>query len=297
MTLHGMPASALAALFLGCAAGSGSLQGKTAPPGRDQARAASAPMFSWFADLVAFDRASRQVTVKATVEPHVLRYIERFRPGDPIVIVWQQFEGEGDAVKYIAASDRVAADAGFIVRGAFVGADVAGRSMTFTTAVADGLIKTLASARAGTSIRFRSSQLPENGRPATTALALDEVPKPRPAPKPRPSEADEASRSANVAGKWTLETRVMNNALKLTCDFTQEGKKLGGKCGGPGPLGEVEISGGVDGTAVTFQFEVTSFGPRLVFLHRGELGADGAIKGTLNMMGADSAFTMTKVLY
>jgi hypothetical protein len=246
---------------------------------------------------VAFDRASRQVTVKATVEPHVLRYIDRFRPGDPIVIVWQQFEGEGDAIKYMAVPDRAAADAGFILRGVFVGVDVGGPSVTFTTAVADGLIKTLASARAGTSIRFRSSQLPEKARAATTALALDEVPKPRPAPKPRPTEADDARGSANVAGKWTLETRVMNNALKLTCDFTQEGKKLGGKCGGPGPFGEVEISGGVDGTAVTFQFEVTSFGPRLVFLHRGDLAADGAIKGTLNMMGADSPFTMTKALY
>ena len=256
------------------------------------AASASDSAFSWFAQLVAFDQTSRTVTAKAPVEAHVVRYLGQFKPGEFIVLVWQQFGGEGDAVRYVAPASAMAAETGYIVRAQYVSADPTARTITFKTSVPELVVKTLATARPGTPIKVRSSALLTASRSPVAAIALNETPKPRPVAK---ADAGKDAAGANIAGKWALQTSVMNNALRLTCDLTQQGKKLGGKCGGPGPLGDVDVTGGVDGKAVTLQFEVTSFGPRLVFLHRGEVDEQGTtVKGMLNMLGEDSPFTMSK---
>ena len=93
-----------------------------------------------------------------------------------------------------------------------------------------------------------------------------------------------AERSAEfpLIGAWLLPRRP--------------GRYAGARVGGPGPLGDVTVTGGrVDGNDVKFQFDVTSFGPRLTFLLTGELDAAGTtIEGMLNMAGMDSPFTAVK---
>ncbi len=251
------------------------------------------PAFDWYAELVATDAAKKTVTAKAPMLPHVGKYVGAFTPGQPIVVVWSQFGGAGDVVRYIVPADATTIESGYVVKGQYVAADAKANTFTFVTGAPDTVIRTLSAAAPGTAIKVHAALVGETGRSPIVSVALNEKPKARPAAKVVVSAID--PNDAVVAGSWVLDTSVMNNALKLSCDLTQQGKKLGGKCAGPGPLGELAVTGAVNGKSVTVQFDVSSFGPTLTFQHRGEVDAQGGtIKGTLNVMGSDSAFTMTK---
>jgi hypothetical protein len=87
----------------------------------------------------------------------------------------------------------------------------------------------------------------------------------------------------------------MGNAIKLKCPLVQESAKLTGGCGGP-PLGEVTLTkGGVKDRTVSFQFDITSFWPALVFTLKGDLDAAGtSMKGMVSVSGFDAPFTAVK---
>ena len=89
---------------------------------------ATAQSFAWFGELVSLDKTAKTLTVKAPIEPHVSRYVSRFTPGQSIVLLWMTFDGEADAVRYIAGADAVTAESGYLVRAEFVSADAAGRT-------------------------------------------------------------------------------------------------------------------------------------------------------------------------
>jgi len=249
--------------------------------------------FDWYAELVSTDAAKKTVTARAPMLPHVGKYIGKFHAGQPIVVVWSQFDGAGDAVTYVVPADASAIEGGYVLKGEYVAADTKANTVTFVTAAPDPVIRTLSTAAPGTAIKMHAALVAEAAKSPILNVALNEKPKARPEVKVAELAVD--PNDAVVAGTWLLETSVMNNALKMTCDLTQQGKKLGGKCAGPGPIGELPATGSVNGKTVTVQFELNSFGPSLTFLHKGEIDAQGAtIKGTLNMMVSDSAFTLTK---
>ena len=256
---------------------------------------AQSPMssFAWFGELVSFDRATKTVTVKAPIEEHVARHLGNFEPGMPIVMAWIQFDAEADAVRYVERAETMTAESGYIVRGRYVAADTSGNALMFEMSVPDGVVQTLSAAAAGTPIKLVSPIVQPGAATPVTSVALNETPKPRPEPEPEPIEVFDG---VQVGGTWALETALMGNALALTCQFTMEGAEFDGSCAGPGPLGEVPVTGGrVDGNDVKFQFEVTSFGPRLTMLLTGEFDAAGTtMEGMLNMMGQDSPFTAVK---
>ncbi len=245
--------------------------------------------FGWFAELVSFDPAARTMTAKAPFEPHVARYIGSFAPGDRVVLVWTQFGGEADAVRYIAREAAMDAESGYVVRARFVGADAAAGTITFATPVPDGVARTLATARPGTPVRVGAPTLQPGPDAVLASVALDKMAPPRPEPV---VEAPPEDNSRKIADPWTVDTSLMGNAAQLKCVFTQEGPTLGGTCNGPGPLANLAVTGNIDGDDVTFAFEISSFGPTITLLHKGTLDADGtSIKGTLNLMGTDSEFT------
>src|SRR5438128_1702506 len=80
----------------------------------------SSPAFGWFAELVSFDAATRMMTAKARIEPHVVKHVGKFAPGDRVVLVWTQFGGEADAIRYVAAESAMAAESGYIVHARFI---------------------------------------------------------------------------------------------------------------------------------------------------------------------------------
>jgi hypothetical protein len=124
------------------------------------------------------------------------------------------------------------------------------------------------------------------------AVALNQGPKPRPVSV---AAADPAGEVANAAGTWLIETAIMINPITLTCPLVQQGAKLTGSCGGP-PLGEVTLTkGNVKDRTVSFQFDITSFGPALTFSLKGDLDAQGtAMTGMVSVSGFDAPFTGAK---
>ncbi len=262
----------------------------TAAPGSVSAQSATRS-FSWFAELVSSDASAKTVTVKALVEAHVTRTLAKLEPGTPIVLMWTHLGSEADAVRYVERAESVPADSGgYIVRGRYVASDAAGRTLTFTTSGSDKVLQTLGTARVGTPIRVASSM---EGVPA--AVALNERPKPRPVIVAKAAPAAVGPPPAKVAGLWAIDTSIMGNAIKLKCQLEQDSAKLSGTCTGQ-PLGDVTLTGGgVTGSAVAFQFDVTAFGPALVFSLKGEVDAPGmAMKGMVSVSGFDAPFTAVK---
>ena len=258
-------------------------------PGHTVSAQPAAHGFVWFAELVSADRAAKTVTVKARVESHVVRTLEPLTPGTRVALVWSQFNGEADAVRYVERIETMPADSGgYIVRGQFVASDAAGTTLTFITLASDRVLAALASARPGTLIRMTASML----EAPASAVALNEGPKPRPV---KAADAEPVAEVANAAGTWLIETAIMSNPIKLTCPLVQDGAKLTGSCGGA-PPGEVTLTkGGVKDRTVSFQFDVTSFGPALVFSLKGDLDAQGtAMKGMVSVSGFDAPFTAVK---
>ena len=254
--------------------------------GRFVAAQRPAHTFVWFGELVSADRAAKTVTVKARLESHVARTLQTLTPGTRVALVWTQFNGEADAVRYVERIETMPADSGgFIVRGQFVAADAAGPTLTFVTGASDKVLDTLGSAKPGTPIRMTASML----EAPASAVALNEAPKPRPV---KVAVAEPVADVANAAGTWLIETAIMSNPIKLKCPLVQDGAKLTGSCGGA-PLGEVTLTkGGVKDRTVSFQFDVTSFGPALVFSLKGDLDAQGtAMKGMVSVSGFDAPFT------
>jgi hypothetical protein len=218
-----------------------------------------------------------------------VRTLQPLTPGTRVALVWTQFDGEADAVRYVQRIEAMPADSGgYIVRGQYVASDAAGPTLTFVTSASDKVLEALASAKAGTPIRMSASML----EAPASAVALDQGPKPRPV---KVVAADRAGDVANAAGTWLIETAIMSNAIKLKCLLVQEGAKLTGSCGGP-PLGDVTLTkGGMKDRTVSFQFDITSFGPVLMFSLKGDLDAEGtAMKGMVSVSGFDAPFTAVK---
>ena len=76
--------------------------------------------FAWFGELVSVNRPAGTVTVRAAVLPQVARYIDTFEPGNPIVAVWTQFDGEADAVLYVERPEVMTTTGGYIVHAELV---------------------------------------------------------------------------------------------------------------------------------------------------------------------------------
>src|SRR5262245_23120369 len=52
-------------------------------------RAAAAPTsYQWIAELATSDPAAKTVTVKIKIPDYVAKYLDRFKPDDQIVLVW-----------------------------------------------------------------------------------------------------------------------------------------------------------------------------------------------------------------
>jgi hypothetical protein len=265
------------------------------------ALAAAAPLnaqaprrtFGWYAKLVSFDAATRTMIASAPIEPHVGRYVSSFAPGDRLVLTWAQFDGNADAVTYVAAEKAMTAKSGYVVRAKFVSADPKAATITFAVRVPQALAAALAAAKPGTPVRVGTPLLQPGPEAVLAAVALDKTAPARPAPV-APKVTSVAS-GRSVAGNWALDSDLMGNAVKLQCAFTQEGTKIGGMCKGPGPIGSPAVTGAVDGDEVAFQFSVAQGGFNLALRHAGKLNADGnTIEGTLDLMGNTSAFKASK---
>ena len=89
--------------------------------------------FAWFAELVSVDQAAGTVTVSAPITDPVAAYLDRFDPGEHVILVWTQYESEADAVMYISSADAMDVRSGYIVQAEYMGGDADGRTISFKT--------------------------------------------------------------------------------------------------------------------------------------------------------------------
>ena len=248
--------------------------------------------FAWYANLVSFDPTVPAVTVRARAEPHVVRHVREFAPGEEVVVFWSQHAGEADIVRYVAPIDRVVAETGYVLRASHVASDNLDDSVAFTVPVANDVRSELAPAAAGTPLRFQSSMALASGH-APLSVALAEVPRPRPEPVVKPVTWD----GVNIAGTWDLATvDFPGNPLPMECTVTQAASELGGSCSAPPPVGTLELQGTVENRYVLFKMEPEIGMPwPVLMVHTGELGSDGTeIAGERELMGDRTPFTMTR---
>lgn len=246
--------------------------------------------FAWFAELVSFESKTNTLTVKARVEPHVVRYAGTFTPGDRIAIVWTHFKGNADAIRYVTSETALDAQAGYVVRGRFVSVDETARALTFATPLPAASGATLARVRPGTPIRVTGRLVPGAAADQPVAVAVNVSAPPRPA---RVSQAAGAAREAG--GTWTVQTTTGNPIIKLLCTFVQDNNKLAGTCRAEG-LGDIKItSGSVDRDVVSFSIDVPMQGAALPMTFRGTLNADGiAITGKAGFLADSLDFDAAK---
>ena len=251
--------------------------------------------FAWFGELVSVNRPAGTVTVRAAVLPQVARYIDTFEPGNPIVAVWTQFDGEADAVLYVERPEVMTTTGGYIVHAELVSADLAARTITFTVPVGTAMIQTLASAEPGTPIRFESPMRQTEAVPEVTSVTLDA----RPAPRPEPDvaakiAADPNAAMANMAGAWLFESDLAGTQLAMRCMVTQQEAELSGTCElAPGLSSP--FTGEAEGNTVRFTI-AASFGDNELQLdYNGVVDAAGArMEGDVSVIGFGSGFIGTK---
>ena len=172
--------------------------------------------FTWFGELVSVDRSAGTLTVRAPFVPHVARYIDSFVPGDPIVAVWTQLDGEADAVLYVERREIMTTTGGYIVHAELVGVDLATRTITFTVPTGTTVMQTLASAAPGTPIKLESPMRQTEAVTEIASVTLDARPTPRPASDVASQiPADPNAALANVAGGWLFESDLAGNLGRL----------------------------------------------------------------------------------
>ena len=100
---------------------------------------------------------------------------------------------------------------------------------------------------------------------------------------------------ASVTGTWTVAANISGSQSEQTCDFTQKETELTGTC--KSDRGSVTITGKVDGTAVTWQFNTQYEGQTLTPVYSGKLESADKIAGSVDVqgMGVGGEFTAARV--
>ena len=151
--------------------------------------------YVWFAELVSFDTSAKTMTVKGAVNEAVAKYIDRFKPGQHIVLVWtaDNAKPESGPVRYIESYEAMKGsnvDQGYILPAEFVSADAAARTITFRATVPAAAVQTLTAIQPGRSI---ASTTPMSQPSETAVIASIEISdRSQPAPS-KSSETDQES--------------------------------------------------------------------------------------------------------
>ena len=153
--------------------------------------------YVWVAELVSFDNAAKTMTAKAAINEAVAKYLDRFKPGQRIVVVWtaDNTKPETGPVRYIEAYETMkgsGVDQGYMLPAEFVTADAAARTITFKATVPEAAIQTLAAIQSGRSIAVTTPMRQPSETAAITSIdALDRT---QSAPPPKSSESQESPR-------------------------------------------------------------------------------------------------------
>lgn len=266
------------------------------------ARAQSAS-FAWDGELVSFDQAAGTLTIRAQARENATRFLQRSKPGDRLVIIWENPRTAASAaqtVLAVAAPDQVRfIDAGYITRGEFVAADAGATTVTFRVKAPPVVLQTAATVEPGRWLRLASPTAQPGPDAVLTAAAPAEKPITRLQTPPRAVAAPQAPRAASIiapvkanggiSGTWELRYKDHNSVSHfLACELAQDGAQIGGSCDEPG-RGSSPVSGSATGAGLELQI------PPGGTTYVGTADAAGRrISGTLVYLGVELRFDATK---
>jgi hypothetical protein len=106
--------------------------------------------------------------------------------------------------------------------------------------------------------------------------------------------APAAALAADVSGVWNVNG-AFGDAIKYSsvCTLKQDtAGKLAGTCKGT-QQEDAATTGAVTGTSVAFAYDTTYQGSPVHLDYKGDVQADGSVKGTVDAGGAQGTFTAT----
>ncbi|HLH19966.1 MAG TPA: hypothetical protein VKX45_22260 [Bryobacteraceae bacterium] len=92
-----------------------------------------------------------------------------------------------------------------------------------------------------------------------------------------------AAFGADISGKWDFHVETDAGAGDPTFEFHQDGEKLTGTYAGT--FGTAPLTGTVKGDDIEFSFEVTVLDQKGTIVYKGKIGADGKMKGEVELTG------------
>ncbi len=92
-----------------------------------------------------------------------------------------------------------------------------------------------------------------------------------------------AAFGADISGKWDFHVETDAGSGDPAFEFHQDGEKLTGTYSGT--FGTANLTGTVKGDNVEFQFEVTVIDQKGTIVYKGKIGADGKMKGEVELTG------------
>lgn len=98
-----------------------------------------------------------------------------------------------------------------------------------------------------------------------------------------------------LTGEWKVRNDIASNVSEMTCSFTQKGEDLTGGCATE--QGNVEITGKVVESSVSWVFKSAYNGSPITLTYKGSLGTDGQLAGavTVEEFSVTGDFTATPI--
>ena len=127
---------------------------QTAAPLKDRS-------YIWYGELVAVDEQTRTATVKAHIPPHVEKYVDRFKAGDRLVLVWDMI-GKTEAQRALALwnqEENASGNTGYVLPIEFVSADAPSHTVTFYLRVPKTALQPLRSVGPGKWIKVTTPMI------------------------------------------------------------------------------------------------------------------------------------------
>ena len=98
-----------------------------------------------------------------------------------------------------------------------------------------------------------------------------------------------------LTGEWKVRNDIASNVSEMTCSFTQKGEELTGGCATE--QGNVDITGKVVESSVSWVFKSAYNGGPITLTYKGSLGTDGQLAGavTVEEFSVTGDFTATPI--
>jgi hypothetical protein len=126
---------------------------------------AAAPLkdrsYIWYGQLIAVDEQTRTATIKAHIPAHVEKYVDRFKAGDRLVLVWDMI-GKTEAQRALALwnqEQNTAGNTGYVLPIEFVSADAPSHTVTFYLRVPKTALERLRSVEPGQWIKVTTPMI------------------------------------------------------------------------------------------------------------------------------------------